>query len=118
MHETVRDHERPRLAVAPTMAQVDADLGPAELDRVSSFLTRNWVVLGAAALLGAVAGLVGSHFLTKVYRAEVLIVPVHDATSPLKSAMGGIGAIASFAGVDINKVDDHACEAGYGANPA
>ncbi len=111
MHETVRDHERPRLTVAPVTGPADADQGPAELDRTTSFVVRNWVVLGAAALLGAVAGYFGSHLLSKVYRAELVMVPVHDDdSSPLKSAMGGIGAIASLAGVDIGKNDDQTAE--------
>jgi uncharacterized protein involved in exopolysaccharide biosynthesis len=110
MQETVRDLERPRLAVAPAIPQNDADVGPAELDRASSFVVRNWVVLGSAALLGAVAGWVASHFMTKVYRGEVVMVPVHDDNSPLKGAMGGIGAIASLAGVDLANVDDQTPE--------
>jgi uncharacterized protein involved in exopolysaccharide biosynthesis len=110
MRETLRDPERPRLAVAPAIAPADADAGPAELDRASSFLARNWVVVGAAALLGAFAGWAGSHFMTKIYRAEVLLVPVHDDSSPLKSAMNGIGAIASLAGMDVGKGDDQTPE--------
>jgi uncharacterized protein involved in exopolysaccharide biosynthesis len=107
MRETVRDHERPRLAVAPALAEVDADQGPAELDRVSSFLVRNWVVILTAALLGAIAGFFGSRLMTKVYRAEVLLGVVHDDSSPLKQeVMGGLGAIASLAGVDLGKMQD------------
>jgi capsular polysaccharide biosynthesis protein len=108
MRETVREHDRPRLAVAPPAA-VDADQGPSELDRASSFLVRNWLVIGTAALLGAVAALVGSFFMTKIYRAEILLAPVHDDNSPLKSAMGGIGELASLAGVDM-KMDDQTPE--------
>ena len=110
MLETLRDPERPRLAVAGAIPQADADSGPGELDRASSFLARNWVVLGTAALLGAVAAMVVSHFMTKVYRAEILLAPVHDDSSPLKSAMGGIGAIASLAGMDLGNMNDQTPE--------
>jgi uncharacterized protein involved in exopolysaccharide biosynthesis len=107
MRETVRDHERPRLAVAPAMAEADADRGPAELDRVTSFLVRNRAVVLTASLLGAIAGFFGSHLMTKVYRAEVLLAIVHDDSSPLKQGvMGGLGAIASLAGVDLGKMQD------------
>jgi len=108
-HE-VRDHERPRLAVAPAPL-ADADLGPAELDRVSSFLVSNWVVIVTAALLGAITGLFGARFMTKVYRGEVLLAVVHDDTTDFKQGvMGGLGAIASLAGVDLGKMQDQTPE--------
>jgi hypothetical protein len=53
--------------------------------------------------------MVGSFFMTKIYRAEILLAPVHDDNSPLKSAMGGIGELASLAGVDM-KMDDQTPE--------
>jgi uncharacterized protein involved in exopolysaccharide biosynthesis len=110
MREPGREHERPRLAVAPAAALADTDAGPAELDRASSFLVRNWLVIAVAALLGAVAGFFGSRYMTKIYRAEVLLAAVHDDSSPLKQAMGGIGALANLAGVDIGKMDDQTPE--------
>lgn len=89
------------------MGPPDADAGPAELDRASSFLVRNWVVIATAALLGAITGFVGSRFMTKVYRGEVLLAIVHDDNSELKQGvMGGLGALASLAGVDLGKMQD------------
>jgi uncharacterized protein involved in exopolysaccharide biosynthesis len=110
MPETLRDHERPRLAVAQPVAAPDADAGPEQVDRASSFLARNWVVIATAALLGAIAAFSASFFMTKVYRGEVLLAAVHDDSSPLKSAMSGIGAIASLAGMDVGKMDDQTPE--------
>jgi uncharacterized protein involved in exopolysaccharide biosynthesis len=109
MRETIREHERPRLSVAPSMA-ADADAGPTELDRATAFLVRNWLVIAVAAVLGALAGFFGARLLTKVYRAEVLLTPVHEDNSPMKSAMAGLGAIASLAGVELGKGEDQTSE--------
>lgn len=85
----------PRAAVA-----ADLDAGPAEVDPISGFLLRHWLIISVAAILGTVAGFGLSFVLPKVYRAEILVQPVSaDSGSPLRSLLGQYGgALAEVAG--------------------
>ncbi len=75
-----------------------------ELD-IIAFLRVLWkcklfiiVVVVMAALSSAIA----TQYMTKIYRAETLLAPVNEAgDSGLSTALGGLGGLASMAGISI-----------------
>jgi uncharacterized protein involved in exopolysaccharide biosynthesis len=91
-------------AVDPVTQEPDA--GPEEFDPVSHFLVRHWVIIVLSALVGAAAAYGLSSFMTRVYRAEVLVQPVaSEGGSGLRSLLGQAGgslaAIAGLAGGEL-----------------
>ena len=62
---------------------------------------RRWVVVLLFLALGAIAGLAAAFLIPRAYRAEVVVMPVESRDVPegLTNLLGGLGAIASLAGV-------------------
>ncbi len=71
------------------------------------FMRRYRLVLFASACIGAVAAWGISHLFPRIYRAEVLVVPVasEQSTSTLSSLASRLGAISGLAGLDLGSND-------------
>ena len=82
----------------------DPDAGPEDFDGVTRFLLAHWLLIGIVAVGGALAGVLVAHLQSKIYRADVLVMPATQGTSsPLRSLIGQYGGLASLAGVDLSK---------------
>jgi uncharacterized protein involved in exopolysaccharide biosynthesis len=62
---------------------------------------RRWVVVSLLFALGAGAGLAAAFLIPRAYRAEIVVMPIESRDVPqgLSNLLGGLGAIASLAGV-------------------
>jgi uncharacterized protein involved in exopolysaccharide biosynthesis len=62
---------------------------------------RRWVVASIFLAIGAVAGLAAAFLIPRAYRAEIVVMPIESRDVPegLTNILGGLGAIASLAGV-------------------
>jgi uncharacterized protein involved in exopolysaccharide biosynthesis len=69
-------------------------------DLLQAIVRRRVMVISVTALITALATAV-AFLMTPVYRAEVVMLPVKDEDSGLKSIVGQFGGLASLAGVNL-----------------
>ena len=83
----------------------DADSGPAHGDRMTTFLWRHRWLICVMAAIGAVGGYVGSRWMERIYRSDVVTAPVAADNTSMRSLMGQVGSLAALAGINIGGAD-------------
>ena len=81
-----------------------------DLRSLLRFAVRHWLWICGCSLLLGVGAFAASYLLPRTYQAEVLALPVKEqqGLSSLGSAVGGLGALASVAGLSLPGGDNPA----------